>query len=301
MNTLITILGPTACGKTSLATQLALDIKGEIISADSRQVYRGLDIGSGKDLDEYVLNGISIPYHLIDVCDPGYEYNVFEFQQDFLRVYDQIQARGNQSILCGGTGMYLTSVLQKEQMVQVSEDLIFRELAKKWTDQELVEKLVALTQVHNTTDTIDRERIIRAIEIAEYKNTLSEMPQMPEINHFVFGIEYDREIVKKRITERLKYRLENGMIDEVRGLLGKGISADQLKFYGLEYKFVTAYLLGELSYNDMYQKLNTGIHVFAKKQMTWFRRMEKQGHKINWIDGSLSLEEKIGFVREVIG
>lgn len=301
MSSLITILGPTACGKTSLATHLASEINGEIISADSRQVYRGLDIGSGKDLDEYELNGVSIPYHLIDICDPGYEYNVFEFQQDFLKVFDDIQQRKRQVVLCGGTGMYLTAALQKEQMVQVPEDLMFREEAELLSDQDLVNKLTSLSEVHNTTDTIDRSRIIRAIEIASYKKSLVEMPLMPEIDHHIFGIKMERSVVKQRITERLKSRLENGMIEEVENLLAQGVTPDQLKFYGLEYKFVTSYLLKELNYNDMFQKLNTGIHVFAKKQMTWFRRMEKQGFVIQWIDGGLSLEDKVSFVKSHLG
>lgn len=297
MEKLITILGPTASGKTKLAVQLAHQIDGEIISADSRQVYRGMDIGTGKDLEEYTINGSSIPYHLIDVKKPGYEYNVFEFQQDFLKAYKDITKRGKIPILCGGTGMYLSAALASEQMVTVPEDTEFRLACEQKTDEELIADLSKLKELHNTTDSVDRERIIRAIEIESYKKE-HKSPKMPIIKHYIFGIDAERTIIKQKITKRLMERLNTGMLKEVEELLSSGITPEQLKFYGLEYKYVTEFIEGELNFNDMYQKLNTAIHVFAKKQMTWFRRMQKQGTEINWLKDSLSTTQKIKSIRE---
>ncbi len=297
--TLITILGPTASGKTHLATQLAFQIKGEIISADSRQIYRGMDIGTGKDLDEYTVKGQEIPYHLIDIKDPGYEYNVFEFQQDFLNAFDAINDSGNQAILCGGTGMYLNAALSKEKMMTVPENTQLRKELEELSDEELVEKLNKLKQLHNTTDSTERSRTVRAVEIETFKQNNSAEP-MPEINHQIFGIDIERDLAKRKITERLMQRLNGGMIKEVETLLNNGITPEQLKFYGLEYKYVTEFLTGELDFNDMYQKLNSAIHTFAKKQMTWFRRMEKQGYNIQWIDHKKSSNQKIEFIQNQI-
>lgn len=297
--TLITILGPTASGKTHLATQLASHIKGEIISADSRQIYRGMDIGTGKDLDEYTVNGQDIPYHLIDIKDPGYEYNVFEFQQDFLNAFNAINDSGNQAILCGGTGMYLNAALSKEKMMTVPENTQLRKELEELSDNELVKNLNKLKQLHNTTDSTERSRTIRAIEIETFKQNNSAEP-MPEINHQIFGVDIERDLAKRKITERLMQRLNGGMIKEVETLLNNGITPEQLKFYGLEYKYVTEFLTGELDFNDMYQKLNSAIHTFAKKQMTWFRRMEKQGYNIQWIDHKKSSNQKIEFIQNQI-
>lgn len=297
--TLITILGPTASGKTHLATQLASHIKGEIISADSRQIYRGMDIGTGKDLDEYTVNGQDIPYHLIDIKDPGYEYNVFEFQQDFLNAFNSINDSGNQAILCGGTGMYLNAALSKEKMMTVPENTQLRKELEELSDNELVKNLNKLKQLHNTTDSTERSRTIRAIEIETFKQNNSAEP-MPEINHQIFGVDIERDLAKRKITERLMQRLNGGMIKEVETLLNNGITPEQLKFYGLEYKYVTEFLTGELDFNDMYQKLNSAIHTFAKKQMTWFRRMEKQGYNIQWIDHKKSSNQKIEFIQNQI-
>lgn len=297
--TLITILGPTASGKTHLATQLAFQIKGEIISADSRQIYRGMDIGTGKDLDEYTVKGQEIPYHLIDIKDPGYEYNVFEFQQGFLNAFDAINDSGNQAILCGGTGMYLNAALSKEKMMTVPENTQLRKELEELSDEELVEKLNKLKQLHNTTDSTERSRTVRAVEIETFKQNNSAEP-MPEINHQIFGIDIERDLAKRKITERLMQRLNGGMIKEVETLLNNGITPEQLKFYGLEYKYVTEFLTGELDFNDMYQKLNSAIHTFAKKQMTWFRRMEKQGYNIQWIDHKKSSNQKIEFIQNQI-
>ena len=294
-NTLITILGPTASGKTHLATQLAHKINGEIVSADSRQIYKGMDIGTGKDLDEYVIDDTEIPYHLIDIAEPGYEYNVFEFQQDFLKSVETIKKRNKQAILCGGTGMYLSAALAKEKMVDVPQNIELRNTLEKHSDAELVDRLNSLKKLHNTTDSTERTRTIRAIEIETYKQNST--PQlMPNLEHHIFGVNIERELAKRKITERLMFRLNNGMIKEVETLLNKNITPEQLKFYGLEYRFVTEFLMGELEFNDMYQKLNSAIHTFAKKQMTWFRRMEKQGFKINWIDHKKPLSKKLEII-----
>ncbi|PWJ41807.1 tRNA (adenosine(37)-N6)-dimethylallyltransferase MiaA [Sediminitomix flava] len=299
---LITILGPTASGKTNLGVQLAKLIQGEIISADSRQVYRGMDIGSGKDLNEYTLNdGTQIPYHLIDIKDPGYEYNVFEFQKDFLTTFEDIHQKGKIPILCGGTGMYIDSVVKGYRLLDVPRNIELRaDLADKEND-ELIEILKEYRPLHNTTDITDRKRLVNAIEISLFEKENEALKNdFPPINHLIFGINLDRTIVKEKITKRLKQRLEEGMIEEVQGLLDQGFTAEQLKFYGLEYRFVTQYIQGELNYNDMYQKLNTAIHQFAKKQMTWFRRMEKKGTEIIWIDGNKTTEERMNFVMQTI-
>lgn len=295
--TMITILGPTATGKTNLAAQLALLLNGEIISADSRQVYRGMDIGTGKDLDDYRIDDREIPHHLIDIVDPGYEYNVFEFQKDFLNAYNEIDKRGNMPILCGGTGLYIESVLKGYKLIDVPRNDALREELELIDDSTLIEMLEAYKTLHNTTDISERERLIRAIEIQKYYDEHPEIDtSFPKIETKIFGIDFDRRIVRMRITERLQERLENGMIDEVKGLLDNGLRPEQLTFYGLEYKWITEYIEGKLAYNEMFRRLNTAIHQFSKRQMTWFRRMEKQGFEINWINGNLSLPEKIAFI-----
>ncbi|MBN2238019.1 MAG: tRNA (adenosine(37)-N6)-dimethylallyltransferase MiaA [Bacteroidales bacterium] len=294
---MIVILGPTATGKTGFATQLAALLNGEIISADSRQVYRGMDIGTGKDLSEYMVDEKKIPYHLIDMVDPGYEYNVYEFQKDFLEAYEGIEKRGNFPILCGGTGLYIESILKGYKLLDVPKNMELREELESKDDEELVSILESYKTLHNTTDISERERLIRAIEIQKHYDVYPDIDiDFPKIESKIFGINYDRRIVRMRITERLEERLKNGMIDEVRNLLATGIQPEQLTFYGLEYKWVTDYLEGNLAYNEMFRRLNTAIHQFSKRQMTWFRRMEKQGFEINWIDGNLSTSEKIAFV-----
>jgi tRNA dimethylallyltransferase len=301
MKNLITILGPTATGKTRLAAALAAVINGEIISADSRQVYRGMDIGTGKDLDDYEYNGIKVPYHLIDIVDPGYEYNIFEFQRDFTSAFNDIISRGKIPVLAGGSGMYLDVVLRKYDLVRAPEDPFLRKKLEKLTEEELREKLAGDGNLHNTTDLLDRKRLIRAIEIREYeKRNPEKVINMPEIDPVNIGVHFDRSVVRQRITERLDQRLKHGMIEEVKGLLDSGLKPEQLTFYGLEYKWVTLYLTGEIDYNEMFQQLNTAIHQFAKRQMTWFRRMEKKGVKIFWVDGNLSLEEKLSAVLQII-
>lgn len=294
---MITILGPTATGKTSLAANLANLINGEIISADSRQVYRGMDIGTGKDLADYTVDGRSVPYHLVDIVDPGYEYNVYEFQKDFLKAYTSIDQKGSIPILCGGTGLYIESVLKGYKLINVPVNDSLREELVLKEEVELVEILASFKNLHNTTDTSERERLIRAIEIQKYYDEHPDIDiHFPKIETKIFGINYDRRVVKMRITERLEERLSNGMIEEVEGLLNSGVKPEQLTFYGLEYKWVTDYLEGKLAYNEMFRRLNTAIHQFSKRQMTWFRRMEKQGFEINWIDGNLDMSEKIAFI-----
>ena len=301
MQRILTILGPTATGKTRLAANLAKSINAEIISADSRQVYRGLNIGAGKDLNEYSVEGKQIPYHLIDICDIGEEYNVFKFQEDFHRSLKKISGANKNTILCGGTGLYIQSVLDGYKLYPVASNPKLRAELETKTQEELVAMLRELTKLHNVTDTSIKRRTIRAIEIAQYckeNNITQEI--FPEVNSLTFGISLERRLLKEVITSRLKQRLENGMIEEVEGLIEKGISMDQLKFFGLEYKYLAQFISEELSYNDMFQKLNSAIHQFAKRQMTWFRRMEKQGHNIQWIDGNLDLEKKIELIKKRI-
>ncbi len=293
MHKLITILGPTASGKTNLAVHLADKIDGEIISADSRQVYRGMDIGTGKDLDEFELNGTSIPYHLIDTKEAGYEYNVFEFQQDFIHVFNDITKRGKTPILCGGTGLYLSSALAKEQLIAVPENTVLRVSYQSKNKEELIKELASLKTLRTSMEDFERERIVRALEIEHHKIKHPIAPAMPEIEHHVFGIEIERSESKEKITKRLKDRLDEGMIKEVETLLAQGVSAQQLRMYGLEYRYVTDFIEGELTFNDMFQKLNSAIHLFAKKQMTWFRKMQRSGIEINWLDTSLSVEDKV--------
>ncbi|MCD4664726.1 MAG: tRNA (adenosine(37)-N6)-dimethylallyltransferase MiaA [Bacteroidales bacterium] len=291
---MIIILGPTATGKTTLAANLAYKTGGEIISADSRQVYKGMDLATGKDFSDYIVEGKTIPYHLIDIVEPGYEYNVYEFQKDFIKVYNDIVSRGKKPVLCGGTGMYIESVLKGYKLVKVPENLKLRQNIEQKTNEELINILSSFKAPHNISDTKDRNRLIRAIEIQSFYTDHPETDfSFTKINNVIIGILLNRSIIRERITARLKKRLEEGMIDEVKNLLEKGLRPDQLKFYGLEYKFLTQYVIGEITYENMFRLLNTAIHQFAKRQMTWFRKMEKMGYKINWIDGELPMDQKI--------
>jgi tRNA dimethylallyltransferase len=281
---LLAVLGTTASGKTSLAVQLARALNGEIISADSRQVYRGLDIGSGKDLDEYQ----EIKHHLIDVADPGYEYNIFDFQQDFIATFDDMQARQKLAIMAGGSALYVDSILKGYRLVEVPENPALREELAALEQSALVERLLSLKpNQHNTTDILERDRLIRAIEIAiGEQNADRDQVEFPNINPHVLAIKWQRDVVRQRITARLKARLKSGLIEEVEGLHRQGVSWETLYFYGLEYRFVGQFLQGQLNRNDMVQKLNTAIHQFAKKQDTWLRRLERSDTKIHWIDGT---------------
>ncbi len=300
---MITILGPTASGKTSLAAALAYRLNSEIISADSRQVYRGMTIGTGKDLADYTINGKQIPYHLIDICDAGKKYNLFEYQRDFLTAYEDITSRGIEPILCGGTGLYIEAVLKGYRLVPVPENPTLRQQLEGKSLEELTAMLVELKQksgsvMHNKTDVDSCKRAIRAIEIETYSlHTPVEARVCPPINSLIIGVDIDREERRQKITHRLKERLDNGMVDEVRGLLDSGIPADDLIYYGLEYKFLTEYIIGKRTYNEMFAQLEIAIHQFAKRQMTWFRGMERRGFNIHWVNATLPMEEKIAFVK----
>ena len=296
---LITILGPTASGKTSLAAALAYKLGSEIISADSRQVYRRMNIGTGKDLEDYTVDGRRIPYHLIDIVAPGYKYNVFEYQRDFLAAYESIRRQGKLPIMCGGTGLYLESVLKGYRLLPVPENPDLRARLAGKSLKELTELLQSYKILHNTTDVDTPKRAIRAIEIEEYyKKTTTEERSFPTLQSLIIGIAIDRELRRKRITQRLQQRLDEGMVDEVRQLLDEGLKPEDLIYYGLEYKYVTLYVTGQLSYNDMFSQLETAIHQFAKRQITWFRGMERRGFVIHWIDACLPMEEKIAFIQE---
>lgn len=280
----ITILGPTASGKTGVAVKLAAEIDAEIISADSRQVYRRMDLGTGKDLEDYCINGKNIPYHLIDIAEPGTKYNVYEYQKDFLQAYNDIRSRGKKVIVCGGTGLYLESVLRSYRLSPVPQNPELRETLSGKSLEELTHILSQYKTLHNTTDVDSAQRAIRAIEIAEYyKHTPIDDRPFPTLNSYVIGIDVDRETRRQRISARLKQRLDNGMVDEVKRLLAEGIPADDLIYYGLEYKFLTLYAIGEMSYEEMFRQLEIAIHQFAKRQMTWFRGMERRGIDIHWM------------------
>ena len=296
---LVTILGPTASGKTPLAAALAYRLNAEIISGDSRQVYRRMDLGTGKDLADYVVDGKRIPYHLIDIVEPGYKYNVFEFQRDFLQAYDEIRQRGVLPILCGGTGMYIESVLKGYKLLPVPENQELRaSLADKSLD-ELTTILAGYKKLHNSTDVDTVKRAIRAIEIEEYyRQQPVSAREFPAINSLVIGVDIDRDLRRAKITRRLKQRLDEGMVDEVRALLDAGIPAEDLIYYGLEYKYLTLYAVSQLTYDEMFHQLEIAIHQFAKRQMTWFRGMERRGFNIHWIDASLPMEQK---VEEIVG
>lgn len=306
MQKMITILGPTASGKTPVAARLAAEIDGEVISADSRQVYRRMDIGTGKDLADYVFDGKLIPYHLIDIREPGTKYNLFEYQQDFFDAYQDIRSRGKVPILCGGTGLYIEAVLKGYHLSPVPQNQELRNRLEGKTLTELTQMLTELKQktgsnMHNTTDVDSCQRAIRAIEIETY-NIEHPTPrrELPPVDSIIIGIDIDRELRREKITRRLKARLDEGMVDEVKALLEEGISPEDLIYYGLEYKFVTEYLMGQTSYDEMFTRLEIAIHQFAKRQMTWFRGMERRGGKINWIDATLPMDEKIEIIKQLI-
>lgn len=298
---LITVLGPTACGKTQLAVALADRIHGEILSADSRQVYRGMDIGTGKDLADYTIGDHTIPYHLIDIADAGTKYNVYEFQGDFKKAYYDVCGRGSMPIMCGGTGLYLESVLRGYRLIPVPENPELRQSLEGKSLKELTEILRGYKELHNTTDVDTVKRAIRAIEIEEcYRNTPVEKNEFPQLRSLNIGVDISRELRRERISMRLEKRLQEGMIDEVKGLLDSGIPADDLIYYGLEYKYVTLYVTGQLEYRYLLQELEVAIHQFAKRQMTWFRGMEeRRGIKINWLSVDTPIEERIEQVKSL--
>ena len=295
---LIAILGPTASGKTPFAAALAAELHTEIISADSRQIYRGMDLGTGKDLADYTVGGIKIPYHLIDIAEPGYKYNVFEYQRDFLNAYETIKQKGCLPIVCGGTGMYLESVLKGYRLLPVPENAELRARLADKSLEELTEILKSYKNLHNTTDVDTAKRAIRAIEIEEYyAHTPVDERSFPKLNSLLIGIDIDRELRREKISRRLRQRLDEGMVDEVRRLIAQGIRPDDLIYYGLEYKYLTLYVIGKLTYDEMFHDLEIAIHQFAKRQMTWFRGMERRGFTIHWMDARRPMEEKIAFAK----
>lgn len=295
MQPILTILGPTACGKTHLAVEAAYRLGGEIISADSRQVFRGMDIGTGKDLEEYSIHNTSVPYHLIDICEPGFEYNAYMFQRDFFEVYDRLQQQGKIPVLCGGTGMYIESVLLQYPFTETPENPELRRQLDTMTDQELTQLLQTYVTLHNHTDTESRQRLIRAIEIQDYQKK-HPAKKRDDLQSVTFGVNYPRQVVMQRIYQRLVQRLQTGMIEEVQALLDKGVPAERLLRYGLEYRYVTLFLQKQITYDQMVEQLNIAIRQFAKRQMTWFRRMERKGVDIKWIDCNLEFEEKMDFI-----
>lgn len=294
---MITILGPTASGKTPLAAALADRLDAEIISGDSRQVYRRMDLGTGKDLVDYTVNGHQIPYHLIDIVEPGYKYNVFEYQRDFLKAYEEIIRKGKKPILCGGTGMYLESVLKGYRLLPVPENPELRASLADKTLDELTNMLAGYKKLHNSTDVDTVKRAIRAIEIEEYyQQQPPEYREFPTLESLVIGVDIDRELRREKITRRLKQRLNEGMVEEVRKLIAEGISPDDLIYYGLEYKYLTLHVTGQLTFDEMFHQLEIAIHQFAKRQMTWFRGMERRGFTIHWLDATWSMEEKVDYI-----
>lgn len=302
---MITILGPTASGKTELAAHLAYELDAEIISADSRQVYRRMDIGTGKDIDDYTVNGRRIPYHLVDICEPGTKYNLFRYQQDFHAAYEDIRKRNKVPVLCGGTGLYIESVLKGYSLSPVPQNPELRMSLEGKSLEELTRILEDLktktgSVMHNTTDVDSCQRAVRAIEIETYNlHTPLERRVMEPMDSLVIGVSIERELRRKKISDRLTARLKNGMVDEIKGLLKSGVSAEDLMYYGLEYKYVTLYVIGKLSYDEMYHQLEIAIHQFAKRQMTWFRGMERRGTEIHWIDATLPIEDKIKQIRQL--
>jgi tRNA dimethylallyltransferase len=298
---LITVLGSTATGKTRFAAKLTGRLNGEIISADSRQVYRRMDIGTGKDYNDYIVEGKTIPVHLIDIVEPGYEYNVYEYQADFIRVFNELLSSGKLPVLCGGSGLYLEAVLRGYRLINVPVNNQLRKTLEKKSLQELTDLLKSLKSIHNITDLVTRKRLVRAIEIGSYYHENPEIKKdYPDLNPFIIGISCDRDSRRERITARLKERLEKGMIDEVARLIKGGISFDKMIYYGLEYKYIAQYLKGDLEYDEMFTHLNIAIHQFAKRQTTWFRRMERNGIKIHWLDANLPDEQKLEMTCELL-
>lgn len=298
---LLVITGPTASGKTALAASVADRLGGEVISADSRQVYRGMDLGTGKDLDEYNINGRTIPCHLIDIADPGYKYNVFEYQRDFIRVYKELKQRNVFPVICGGSGMYLDSIISGYSMFEVPPDSGLRSRLEKKSMEELTGILSTYKKLHNTTDTDTKKRVIRAIEIEHFDSfSKKKQTKFPDFKSLVIGVMTDRETRRELISARLRQRLDAGMVEEVKKLLINGIRKETLVYYGLEYRFITLYLAGEMKYDDMVKNLEVAIHRFAKRQMTWFRGMERKGVVIHWINSELPMNEKVGRVMELL-
>jgi tRNA dimethylallyltransferase len=299
---LLVITGPTASGKTLLAASVAWRLEGEIISADSRQVYRGMNIGTGKDYNDYFVAGVKIPVHLIDIADPGYKYNLFEYQRDFVNVYRELKERNVFPVVCGGSGMYIDSIINSYKLMEVPPDFDLRKSLEMKSMEELARILSTYKKLHNTTDIDTKKRVIRAIEIEQFnKSNTQKLSEFPELKSLVVGIMPDRELRRERISVRLKARLNEGMVDEVKNLIAGGISSEMLIYYGLEYKYITLYLTGKLTFSSMVSGLETAICQFAKRQMTWFRGMERRGVKIHWLNGETPLEDKVKSILSLLG
>lgn len=299
---LLVVTGPTASGKTSLAVAIANRLGGEVISADSRQVYRNMNLGTGKDYDDYTIKGAKVPYHLIDIVDPGYKYNVFEYQRDFLKVYSDLKSRNVFPVICGGSGMYADSIITGYKMEEVPPDSGLRAELDKKSMEELKGILSTYKDLHNITDIDTKKRVIRAIEIEHFNRSRKKKNiGFPKVNSLVVGVLFDRDTRRNRITERLNQRLKDGMIEEVKNLITQGVEKETLIYYGLEYKYITLYLTNKISYAGMASELEIAIHQFAKRQMTWFRGMEKRGTKIHWLDGNMPIDENVGKVLELLG
>jgi tRNA dimethylallyltransferase len=299
---LITILGPTASGKTRLAAEISYRIGGEIISADSRQLYRKMNLGTGKDYSDYTVNTTAIPFHLIDIHDPGYKYSVFEYQQDFFLTFLSLTERGKIPVLCGGSGMYIEAVTKGYKLINVPVNESLRQSLENKSLDDLKDILARFRTLHNNTDTDTKKRAIRAIEIEKYYAKNPEFNvELPVIDPVYIGLKYERETQRKQITERLKQRLNNGMIDEVQSLLNEGLQPEDILYYGLEYKYITEYLLGKSNYIEMVDRLNIAIHQFAKRQMTWFRKMERDGCNINWIAAEIPMKDKLSIAFDILG
>lgn len=298
---LVVVLGPTASGKTALAAPLAHQINGEIISADSRQVYQQMTLGTGKDYNDYIVEGLKVPYHLIDIAKPGYKYNVYEYQRDFFKAFEDIHDRGKFPVMCGGTGMYIEAVLSGFKMIQVPSN---PELRKRLENKELVElaeMLHTMKKMHNTTEVDTKKRAIRAIEIETYYQSNPQIDVvLPQLNPLIIGVDIDRQLRRDKITKRLKDRLQEGMVEEVKGIIDSGVKPPDLLYYGLEYKYVTQYVLGQISYAQMFEQLNIAIHQFAKRQMTWFRKMERSGFNIHWLSAQSQLESNIQEIKKML-
>ncbi len=298
---LVVVLGPTASGKTALAAPLAHQINGEIISADSRQVYRQMNLGTGKDYEDYLIDGTQVPYHLIDVADAGYKYNVYEYQRDFFEVFQDINRRDKFPVMCGGTGMYIEAVLSGFKMIQVPSNIELRETLENYTLEELSEMLASMKKMHNTTEADTKKRAIRAIEIETYYQSHPEIEvDLPELRPLIIGVDIDRELRREKITTRLKVRLQEGMVDEVKGILASGVKHEDLLYYGLEYKYLTQYVLGEITYEEMFDRLNIAIHQFAKRQMTWFRKMDRSGFNIHWLNAKDPIPNRLEEVKGLL-
>lgn len=298
---LVVVLGPTASGKTSLAAPLAHQIHGEVISADSRQVYKHMTLGTGKDYDDYIVEGQKVPYHLIDIAQPGYKYNVYEYQRDFYTAFEDVIGRGKFPVMCGGTGMYIEAVLSGFKIIQVPSNPELRAALESKDLEELAGMLKTMKKLHNTTEVDTKKRAIRAIEIETYYQSNPQIDvELPKLNPLIIGVDIERQLRRDKITKRLKDRLKEGMVEEVKGIIDSGVMPADLLYYGLEYKFVTQYVLGLISYDQMFEQLNIAIHQFAKRQMTWFRKMERSGFTIHWLNAETQLQTNIDTVKMIL-